>query len=90
LGCEGGGAVSPDGFFEDGGGEAAFLFEEGREEVRRLEFRVAEPGGDGLRGLDGLGGFVGEAFSVHARMGLGRGGFALKLCSFGAASLNSL
>jgi hypothetical protein len=56
----------------------------------RLEFRVAQPGGNGLSGLEGLGGFVGEAFSVHARMGLGRGGFALKLCSFGAASLNSL
>ena len=68
---EGFGAIGAEGLFEEGTGDAAFLVHEGGDEVSGLEFRVAHFGGEGLGGLDGLGGFVGEAFGVHAWKGVG-------------------
>ena len=67
---EGFGAIEAEDLFEEGTGDAAFLVREGGDEVSGFEFRVAHFGGEGLGGLDGLGGFVGEAFGVHAWKGV--------------------
>ena len=53
------------GLFKQRRGDATFLFEQGEDEVRGLQFLVSMPSGDGLRGIEGFLELNSEFFGGH-------------------------